>query len=87
MFRAAIIVALGAATLIASPAEARYRHYRHYRHHHYYWRTSYWPYYGYRYRYRSYAYPVYYSYPAYSYSYPRYYAYPVYRPFGDWDDW
>ena len=76
MYKTALLVATGAAALMATPAEARHHH-RHYYRSYY----SYSPYRSYSYAYPaySYAYPAYsYSYPAYSYSYPAYYGYPSY---------
>ena len=80
MFKAALLIAAGAAALAASPADAQYYRYgygypyRHHHHHHFYVGASYYsPYYGY-------AHPAY-SYPVY-YGYPGYYAYPSYPTFG-----
>ena len=69
MLKKALFLAAGAAVLMGSPAEARYRHH-YYRHHAYY--SYYSPYYSYAYP--AYSYPVYYGYP----SYPAYYSYPAY---------
>ena len=74
MYQKALLLVAGAAAVMASPAEARYRH--HYRHYRYY--SSYYsPYSYYRYPAYSYSYPAYYGYPSY-YAYPSYYSYPVY---------
>jgi hypothetical protein len=77
MLKKALFLAAGAAVLMASPADARYRHHHYYRHYHYY--SYYSPYYSSYYSYPaySYSYPVYYGYPAY-YDYPSYYSYPAY---------
>ena len=75
MFQKALLLVAGAAAVVASPADARYRHH-HYRHYRYY--SSYYsPYSYYSYPAYSYSYPAYYGYPAY-YSFPSYYAYPAY---------
>jgi hypothetical protein len=73
MLKTALLVAVGAAALVATPAEARHHHRHFYRHYYsYYSPYRYYPAY-------SYGYPAYsYAYPAYSYSYPVYYGYPVY---------
>jgi hypothetical protein len=72
MLKSALLLAAGASALIATPAQAWYRHHHHYyRHHRFY---AYYSPYSYAYPAYAYSYPVYYSYPA----YPAYYAYPAY---------
>ena len=80
MLKSALLIAAGAAALIASPADARHHYRHHYRHYYYsyYSPYRYYPAYSYAYPSYSYAYPAYsYGYPAY-YGYPSYYSYPTY---------
>jgi len=84
MSKMLILLAAGAATLVASPAIARHRHHHRHHHHGYYsygygyspvryvrtYRTYSYPAYSYR-TYRTYSYPAY-SYPSYSYGYSPY---------------